>query len=166
MKVQLIAAMCKNRGIGMNNTLPFHFKKDLQYFSNMTTGDNNFEKNCVLMGKNTWNSLPYKPLKNRVNIVITRDKSIPNSFEDINEAIRFCKIVEFTNLWVIGGESIYKHFLDNDLVSKLYITEINKDYKCDRFFPEISDKWKVTKSTIVNDNGVDLEFKEYEMLCK
>jgi len=161
MRINIIAAIEKSRGIGIHNKLPFHFKKDLKYFSEKTTGDKYFEKNCVIMGKNTWNSLPYRPLKNRVNIVITSDQNIPNSFADIPEAIRFCKIVNFTNIWVIGGESIYKYFLDNNLATDLYITKIDGDYECDRFFPEISDNWKLETNVHDDENGVNLIFEKY-----
>ena len=116
MKLKLIVAMCKNNGIGYCNDIPWNVKKDLLYFSNKTSGeygkymrniktqniDTNIKKNAVIMGKNTWLSLPKypEPLKNRDNIILST--SIPESiirdsnfdliihFSSISRIISFC----------------------------------------------------------------------------
>ncbi len=69
--MNLIVGFCKNRGIGLKNALPWHLKKDLVRFKKLTIGDGD---NAVIMGRNTWNSLPkkWKPLPKRTNIVLTR----------------------------------------------------------------------------------------------
>ena len=69
-KYNLIVAMCKNKGIGYKGRLPWNFiKEDMQYFSKMTKGTN--ESNCIIMGRNTWNSLRSKnPLPKRDNLVL------------------------------------------------------------------------------------------------
>ena len=66
--MNIIAAICKNRGIGFKNQLPWKLKNEMQYFQKLTTGNGN---NAVVMGKNTWNSLPKKPLPKRFHIVLT-----------------------------------------------------------------------------------------------
>jgi dihydrofolate reductase len=80
MSVKLIVAMCKNNGIGFNNKIPWRISEDMIYFSKKTSGDyvgvnETIKKNAVIMGRNTWDSLPkkYKPLPNRFNIVLTRN---------------------------------------------------------------------------------------------
>lgn len=120
MKLKLIVAMCKNGGIGYRNDIPWNIKKDLLYFSNKTSGeygkylrtikntkidtnvDTNIKKNSVIMGKNTWLSLPKypDPLKNRDNIILST--SIPESiardsnldliihFSSISHVMSFC----------------------------------------------------------------------------
>jgi len=86
MSVKLIVAMCKNNGIGLDNKIPWRISEDICYFSKKTSGDyrvmiqnekqnETTKKNAVIMGRNTWESLPkkYKPLPNRFNIVLTRN---------------------------------------------------------------------------------------------
>jgi dihydrofolate reductase len=80
MSVKLIVAMCKNNGIGIDNKIPWRISEDMSYFSKKTSGDyammnETIKKNAVIMGRNTWESLPkkYKPLPNRFNIVLTRN---------------------------------------------------------------------------------------------
>ena len=112
MKLKLIVAMCKNGGIGYRNNIPWNIKKDLLYFSNKTSGKYgkcimrniapNIKKNAIIMGKNTWYSLPKypEPLKNRDNIILST--SIPESivsnsnsdliiyFSSISRIMSFC----------------------------------------------------------------------------
>ena len=115
MKLKLIVAMCKSGGIGYRNEIPWKIKKDLLYFSNKTTGeygkymrniknsttnisvtnDNGLKKNAIIMGKNTWLSLPKypDPLKNRDNIILST--SIPDSIVCNSD---FDLIVHFTSI--------------------------------------------------------------------
>jgi len=109
MKLKLIVAMCKGGGIGFHNGIPWNIKKDLLYFSNKTTGtygkhlrdiqkgtistsaviDKSIKKNAVIMGKNTWLSLPRypEPLKNRDNIILSSStpESITHSYDSFFE---------------------------------------------------------------------------------
>jgi dihydrofolate reductase len=109
MKLKLIVAMCKNNGIGYRNDIPWNVKKDMLYFSNKTSGeygkymrniktqniDTNIKKNAVIMGKNTWLSLPKypEPLKNRDNIILST--SIP---ESIIRNSNFDLIIHFSSI--------------------------------------------------------------------
>ena len=110
MKLKLIVAMCKDGGIGFRNNIPWKIKKDLLYFSNKTTGeygkylkdiqkgtistssviDKSVKKNAVIMGKNTWLSLPKypEPLKNRDNIILSSStpESITHKFDSFFES--------------------------------------------------------------------------------
>jgi len=140
MKFKIIAAVCKDRGIGMNNKLPWKIPEDMNHFTKVTTGDGN---NAVIMGKNTFQSLP-KPLENRVNLVLSKTLKKTDgmiSFRDIKSISTFCKAKKFDAVWIIGGEEIYKQFLDQDLVDVCVITYIDIRYKCDKYFPNISSKW-------------------------
>ena len=110
MSVKLIVAMCKNNGIGFNNKILWRISEDMSYFSKKTSGDyvgvnETIKKNAVIMGRNTWDSLPkkYKPLPNRFNIVLTRntqklltldhhdmDKKDIGYVSSVDEAIELC----------------------------------------------------------------------------
>ena len=137
--------MCKNRGIGINNSLPWKIKEDLKHFSKTTKGNGN---NAIVMGKNTWLSLNCKPLKDRDNLILSsslynKDKSNENIFKNIFALILHCKEKEYNTIWIIGGESIYKQFLDLNIVNECVITYINKNFECDTFFPELNMKWEL-----------------------
>jgi dihydrofolate reductase len=224
-KVKLIVAVCKGGGIGINNKLPWKISDDLRYFSALTSGDYgkymkdtkryistgktaakickddlNIKKNVIIMGKNTWLSLPNhpKPLPYRDSIVLST--TIPESkvlrswvyesdydlnlhFSSISRAIRFCSFGGgneergssgegdfyrsekhderqerenlfnsdhkiYNDIWIIGGSKVYESIMDmninadmnanNDIIiDEFYITYIDKEYKCDTFFPLI-----------------------------
>ncbi len=131
--INLIAAVCNGNGIGYENQIPWKITEDLQYFKSLTT-------DCpVIMGRLTQDSLQ-KPLSNRTNIVISSDKSnVKEGFyhaKDIVDAINIAKLCNTPNIWVIGGQAIYEAAIN--YADKLYITEIDQDLKCDKFFPDFS----------------------------
>ena len=145
MKLKLIVCVDNQNGIGLNNTLPWRCKNDLKQFKALTIGDNN--NNAIIMGKNTWESLPKKPLPNRLNIVLSKkyncltNKDFPytyfcNSLEQVFQ-LHQIKNNELEECWIIGGESIYKQFINDKRVNNLYITHIDNSYNCDTFFPKI-----------------------------
>ena len=216
--VKLIVAVCKGGGIGINGKLPWKISDDLKYFSKLTSGDYgkymrdtekyinmdkssakickdelNIKKNVIIMGKNTWLSLPNypKPLPYRDSIILSttisnNDDTYPEycqpgynhdlniHFSSISHAMRFChsdlegnegmntnlyrseKSVErndrenminsggkrYNEIWIIGGEKVYKSIIDmnsmtNILIDEFYIKYIDKEYNCDTFFPLI-----------------------------
>ena len=77
--MNIIAAICKNGGIGYKNKLPWKLKNELQYFQKLTIGNGN---NAVVMGKNTWLSIKHRPLKDRDNIIISN--SMASAIKDDN----------------------------------------------------------------------------------
>ena len=135
--MKLIVATDLIYGIGANNTLPWKFKSDLKYFSNMTKGLGN---NCIIMGKNTFLSIG-KPLPKRTNIVLST--SLSNTlhdniiiFNNITPLIHYIQTQHFDQIWIIGGLQIYQLFLEKKLIDEIYITLINNSYpSCDTFFP-------------------------------
>ena len=152
MSINLIACVTFYRNkliIGKDNDLLLPLKEDLQYFKRITSNRINQTPNVVLMGRKTWFSIPIKnrPLKNRINFVLTNDNSLIKykecqfkSVDDIQETVYFLNLKMFLslynkfklNVFVIGGSDIYNLFLDPNIdltlrPSKLYITE-TKDY--------------------------------------
>ena len=133
--MKIIVAACKNLGIGFQNKLPWHLKSELKYFKNLTIGQGN---NAIIMGSNTWNSLPIKPLQNRFNCILSTSLNVNKTntkvFNNIDNLIYFTKKEKFDDIWVIGGEKIYNTFLDNDLIDTIYLTKIGHNFICDTYF--------------------------------
>ena len=161
MKLNIIAAMCKLRGIGYKNALPWSFKTDMQYFTRQTIGYPNVENNAVIMGKNTWHSLP-RPLKQRKNLVLSSTMRGDFVYSDMESCIEYCKQQNFKNVWIIGGQEIYTKALQLPIINKLYITEIAALYKCDTIFPFIPGSFELVNTTHKVENGVGIDFHVYE----
>ncbi len=137
--ITIIAAVDKNMGIGFQNKLLFWLPNDLKHFKTLTTG------HTIVMGRKTFESLPNGPLPNRRNIVISTNQMLKISgadvFSSLEEAIESCKKEE-EEIYIIGGESIYKQSLP--IANKLCLTEIDSEAKnIDAFFPTIDkSNWK------------------------
>ena len=145
MNFSIIAAIDENGGIGKNGNIPWNIANDLKYFQLITTGDKN-KINVVIMGRITWESIPkrYRPLKDRINIVISSNKNIsgPNYiFPTLNDSLFFLQnskdALKINEIFVIGGEKLYNDAIIDGRCHKLYITHIDNNYDCDRFFPKI-----------------------------
>ena len=164
--MNIIVAMCKTtRGIGYKNNLPFYLPKDLKRFKKLTVGG---KKNCILMGRNTWDSLPNKPLPDRDNIVITKSDIGNVGNVDTYRYIPTALIHHYDDVWIIGGTSIYKQYLNTSLVNKIYVTEVldveNLEY--DTFFPEISNRFYLDyESSVIEESsfmGNNLKHYKYQ----
>lgn len=165
MSLNCIVACCSNYGIGFQNKIPWNIKQDLIHFKELT------QDNVVVMGRETYESLPdiNRPLKNRVNVVITNDKKLIGKntntlmFLDMitTEAIIARFIKENIKVFVIGGEQIYKYFKDS--YDKMYITFIDKKYECDSFFTPPSFKYSLTShseaKSVLTENGDNIKFR-------
>lgn len=162
MNFNIIVAQCRKNGIGFNNNLPWQIRSDLQKFYKLTKGNGN---NAIIMGRNTWDSLNNKSLKLRDNLILsttlnftttTDNNYLTKTFNNIDTIIEFCENKNYDNVWIIGGEKIYKSFLDcENIIDNIYITLIDKDYQCDTFFPEIDKnrfRYIEHKTHILNTN--------------
>lgn len=143
MKVKLIVAMDLNRGIGKNNDLLWHLPADMKFFKETT------QNHIVVMGRKNYESIPekYRPLPNRENVVLTRQKDFIakncHIFHSMKECLEFYKNETKRILFIIGGGQIYKEALDLDVVDEMYITHVNHHFDADTFFPLIDqNKWK------------------------
>ena len=133
-RFNIIAARCKNGGIGFKNKLPWRIPEELQYFKQMTSFNENLKQNVVIMGRNTWESLGKKPLPNRHNLIVSKDY-LPSFDCALREAEKFD-----SKIWVIGGAKLYEEAVEHPLLDKLYLTKINKNYECDTVFPSFNAK--------------------------
>ena len=131
-----ITAVSKNHVIGYQNKLPWHLPEDLQFFQNKTKG------RVVIMGRKTFESLG-KPLEDRVNIVITRNKNFKPSgvvlARNIQEAILISKkYSQHEEIFITGGAEIYKQSMG--MIKRIYLTRIHQDFKGDAFYPEVDEQ--------------------------
>ena len=144
--ISLIVACDIKGGIAKDGKIPWHYPQELKYFSKITSTTQDPTKiNAIIMGRKTWDSLPRKPLPNRVNIIITRDISRKEKHSEnvvwsqsMEEAIKYVKSnSQIEDTYVIGGESIYSDVINNHYsqIHRLYYTEIHDDFQCDQFFP-------------------------------
>ena len=155
--MQAIVAADKNWGIGKKNRLLVSIPSDMKFFREKTTGK------VVVMGRKTLESFPNgRPLKNRTNIVLTKNKDyalkdavIVHSEEELKEELRKYKEEE---IFVIGGESVYRMLLP--LCSAVYVTRIEQEFEADTFFPNLDEKkeWKMTEEG-EEQTCFDLEFR-------
>ena len=158
--MNLIAAVDQNWAIGNKNQLLVRIPADQKFFRETTTGK------VVVMGRKTLESFPNGlPLKNRTNIVLTRDKNyevkdaiVLHSLEDLREEL---KKYPSEDIYVIGGETIYRQLLDDCDVA--HITKIEFAYDADAYFPNLDEmpEWKITADS-EEQTYFDLEYYFYK----
>ena len=145
----MIVAFDINNGIGKDNKIPWYISDDLKRFSKLTRAEGN---NAIIMGRNTWESLPKKPLIKRDNLILSTTLNIEEnspkntlvkSFNNIQDIYLFCEKQDYDTVWIIGGSKIYEHFIDDKCLNNIYVTFVLKEYNCDRYFPALSE-WKLT----------------------
>ena len=141
--MNLIVAVDKNWAIGLGNKLLVSIPADMKFFRQTTTGK------VVVMGRKTLESFPGgQPLKNRTNIVITRDQNYKVKdgivVSTIEEAVEELKKYKEEDIFVIGGESIYRQMLP--YCKTAFVTKIDHAYDADTFFPNLDEMedWKLT----------------------
>jgi len=131
----LVAARARNGVIGRDGALPWRLKSDLALFKANTLGK------PVIMGRKTWDSLPFKPLPGRLNIVMTRDGSFESRFalayENFSEAIETAREQAeedgVSEVCIIGGASLYEMALGR--AKRIYMTEVDAEPEGDTLFP-------------------------------
>lgn len=148
--IRLIAAVDSKLGIANDQGVPWHLSIDLKYFRNKTMGGN------VLMGFNTYKSLK-APLAGRNNFVLTHAADVREGF------IKVSRLKEFLyqsprDIWVIGGANVFDQTLQ--YANELYLTRLNKDFNCTKFFPEFESKFvRKSVSPVHFENGVHFVFE-------
>ncbi len=152
MKISLIVAMASNRVIGLNNQMPWHLSADLKRFKKITLGS------PIVMGRKTFESIG-RPLPGRTNIIISRNPAYKPEgclvVNDIETALKAgCENAE--NIFVIGGSTLYQALLP--VANTLYITQINKEFHGDTFFPHIDGNHWIEAERIDIDSDPDVSF--------
>lgn len=160
--MNLIASADKNWAIGLNNKLLVRIPEDMKFFQKTTTGK------VVVMGRRTLESLPGgQPLKNRTNIVLTKDRGFQakgvTAVHSMEELLEELKQYRSEDIYVIGGESIYREMLG--LCDIAHITKLEYEYEADAWFPNLEEAkdWELVE-TSEEQTYFDLEyhFLKYE----
>ena len=153
----LIAAVARNGVIGANNTLPWKLPADLARFRALTLG------HTVIMGRKTWQSLG-RPLKDRQNVVVTRDASLTAEGADVatslGDALAIASLPQ--PAFCIGGGQLYADALP--LASLMYLTEIDRDFEGDVLFPTFDRRqWRErSREEHVHTDGMRYAFVDYQ----
>ena len=160
--VKMIWAQDMCGAIGRDNTIPWHLSEDLQHFQQVTDGG------IVIMGKNTWLSLPEnsRPLPGRRNIVLTNN---PQSFDytgatPLSSLTAALETADFEDtVWIIGGAALYQAGLP--IADELYVTEVQLHVEnADTFAPNISDtEYEVAEKSpwLTSRNDIEYRFVRY-----
>lgn len=146
MKIQLIVAATENNVIGRENDLPWSLPHDMAFFKTKTMNS------VVIMGKNNYLSIPekFRPLKNRVNIILTKNPSFSAKncliAHSLEHGIQLAQSKK-KEIFIIGGGKVYEYALNNNLIDVIYLTRIHAQIKGDTFFPELNmEEWEKVSS--------------------
>jgi dihydrofolate reductase len=154
MTVSIVVCVDSCNGIGLKNTIPWKSKKDFAFFKKLTLGS------VMVMGRKTFESIG-KPLPGRVNVILSNNSEFVAPvgtvvFNDLQSALN-AYTSQSKEIFIIGGSSVYSSAFP--FVETVYKTVINKDFKCDTFFPEIPDSFKLSNEETVIDNDLQLNFQ-------
>ena len=149
MKLFHIVAMARDRVIGKDNRLPWHFSSDLKHFKQTTMGS------ALIMGRKTFESIGKKALPGRENFVLSRTPEVRISeppgfvkfFTSLENAL---KAAPTEKIFIIGGETLFKETINQ--VDGIYLTQIDASYEGDVFYPKIPAGLKEKSRTILQEN--------------
>ena len=184
--INIIVATSTNYGIGYDNKMCWHIPEELKSFKNITSEVvDSSKKNCVIMGKNTWYSLPKRPLINRINIIIslndydnikkeleddyinTYTKDKPIIFKNLEEAFKYVNDTDIIeSAFIIGGAILYNDCLEKyvDKIKYIYMSIIyDKKYECNKFIAAniIFNNFKFEKKHVTNYSTKYISMKGY-----
>ncbi len=155
--LSLVVAMDANRGIGVDNQLPWHLPEDLAHFKRVTLG------HPIIMGRKTFESIG-RPLPGRRNIVVTRNTDWDHDGVDVVHSLEDAvTLVGDDSASIIGGAQIFAEAMH--VADRLVVTHIDKAYRCDTFFPEIdSAQWAAVSNEPLHSPtaGVDYAIVTYD----
>ena len=157
MAIHIIVAMTKDRVMGKDGAIPWHIAEDAKLFRELTTNS------AVIMGKNTWLSLPerFRPLPNRVNIVVSSKLTEQKGAivcKSVKDAVAVARGTG-SEVYCMGGAQLYAEMLP--LTQVLHISWVKKSYEGDIHFPELDlSKWKEEETR----EFAEFTYKRYALL--
>jgi dihydrofolate reductase len=178
--INMIVATSTNYGIGYDNKMCWHIPEELKHFKNITTAvEDKKKKNCVIMGKNTWYSLPKRPLVDRINIIISSadyekisqevrdDGDNIRVFKNIEDAFKYVEETEeIESAFIIGGAQLYNECLDKyvENIRYMYMTIVyDKKYECNKYVAAevIFNNFRFEKKDVYNSDLKYITMKGY-----
>jgi dihydrofolate reductase len=180
----IVAYDRRNGGIGYQENIPWNLKNDMRYFRRVTTNVSEChigkKQNAVIMGRRTWESLQHKPLRNRVNIIVSNTMK-PGSVvggqvvtvPTLYQALLLCNIRanEIESVFVIGGEQLYKEAILHPWLRYVYVSEVvgmSNEQKYDAYFPHellmahiFDNTFAVDVIGVVKEENLSVIFKKY-----
>jgi dihydrofolate reductase len=147
----IVVAMDARRGIGVDNTLPWHLPEDLAHFKRVTLG------NPIIMGRKTFDSIG-RPLPGRRNIVVTRNAGWRADGVEVADSLEAAlALAGPQSASIIGGAQVFAEALVR--ADRMIVTHIDKTYRCDTFFPAIDTaQWTAVSSEPQRSAGDGIEF--------
>lgn len=155
--IRLIAAVDRKLGIGKHDYQPWHIPDDEKFFTEQTKSHGGI----ILVGSTTFRTFR-GPLVGRQNYVLTHHEDQIEGVTLVHDLKRFLSDLEGKDLWVIGGAKVFEEIMRTDKADELYITHIDADFGCDRFFPEYEKGFKLSERTGPRDqNGFTFYYARY-----
>ncbi len=159
--MKMIVCVSENYGIGNKGELLFSLPPDMKFFRETTLGK------TVVMGRGTLDSFPGgKPLKNRTNVVLTRDKNFEREgavvFNSKEDVLSYLKQFDTDDVYIIGGAQIYALFRPD--CNEALVTKVKKEKECDAFFFDIDNdkEWSLeSESECMEHEGLEFSFCKY-----
>jgi dihydrofolate reductase len=162
MELVVTVACTPTGGIGKDNAIPWYLPADLRRFRDMTRG------HAVIMGRHTWESLPKRPLADRVNVVVSKTlRALDGAFvaHSLDEALALLRARgDVERAFVIGGGALYSEALAREEVRSVHVTLVHADPECDTFFP-LEALWDgfslVHESPVETQHNIAFRFQDY-----
>lgn len=157
--IRLIAAIDRNRGIAKDGAMPWKIPEDEKYFSDQTKTYGG----SVLSGAATFRHAYHgRPLSHRTNYILTHESGPIDGAIVVNDLPALLEEFKDKDLWVAGGAAVFKEVMDLGKADELYLTRIDADFDCDRFFPEFEDDFELAeRSKIREQNGLSFTYEKY-----
>ncbi len=164
LKVSIISAIDEENGIGKNNKIPWHIKGDLVRLKKLTLGK------VVVLGRNTYESMVWyydrsgRPMPGKLYMVVTKNPNYKPARDkvavvhSVKEAVQRARQVGENDVFIIGGEQIFREALVKGLVQRLYLTKVQGDYGADTFFPDYSDFKKTISEEAKEESGLKFKY--------
>ena len=157
--IRLIAAIDRKRGIAKNGSMPWDIPEDEQFFTDQTK---TYGGNVLTGGATFREAYKNKPLVDRQNYILTRSDEPVEGAIVIHDLDKLLEEFKDKDLWVSGGAEVFKAVMEAGKADELYLTHIDGDFDCDRFFPEYEDTFKkIEESEVREQNGFRFTYAKH-----